>query len=785
MKILLPAFLCLISFSAFSQTKKYTVLFGKDGKLESPDYPTILHHAELTIDLSKTDIPKSKLIARFEEFLKVTSDTTHPFYNDFHWERKYMRSLIDSYDSSYVIGYDNWFNRYFPVLLNPAAAFKKLIWKKSSGDSVVVSGKLEIDGDEISKVEYNITIDDPDNQLVARHLAGTARLFKGIGASHLNYIRDVRKDVRNEANAIGNAFLIDSLDGRNFNLGLVERLKLFESQKNRIEGIYNHVLKENRDWIKSWIWYSRGKIVLNPFEVTSDTILVVNRWEEQIHELSEELKLWNTILREDPTKFAEVNHHISSISNRLSDLKTIPVNGGNLGSQYRAWMKQSSFKNKILYSGVWHVSSESAIQWMRHYDFDLDFADVSKAKSLPDMIASRDRMAVYVHNLKEGDKVRNVSTAAAFQPKSPLQITLEEIETQFTDAAKQAEKLAGIIPHGAFSMDGLLNFNQGLHWSQPASGLFDLSIPCDSALKQVLENIRFGSEDNYAMLGLLLFGCPDSIDIDGLVSLMEMQDRFQFMSQIYNLFHVEPLAEYRALMNEMRLTRSHMEWLLNQTTPPLKISLEDDETADFRTEVLMPEEKLDIAASSKVTYSVYHNSETEAELTKTYKKYHTAFFLPTIGLAYIPGDRTGSVFDPGTKQFMPGKRFDNIEAFAGVKFYPFKTNPVRKVSTTRLIRKNVSMHANFKRGNHFASKLFVTAGLGVKHQFLRNYYGGVGIDLIPGVNFHVGSNLILRKYYQLENAEIKREQQRPTGYLYFSFGFDPGIVASLTNIFIK
>ena len=785
MKVFILIYLCVVSPVAYCQN--YIILFDNDGKLKNETYPTIFYRSNVLMDFSNINISKSKLIKRCKNFLKEASTSKHPIFGELQWEQAYLTSIINSYDEkTHIVEFNDRPSKYSPINLESNSNAKKLIWKKESKDSIVASGNLIIDGNKLNKVEYSIVSDDNDNQLVARHLDSTSSFYKGISKAHLDYIRGMRKKARNVTNLISREYMADSLNKLSFNLGLTQQLELFEGQKKQISTIYWNVLNLNKDWIKSWLWYSGGKILLNPFEVTVDTTAILNGIDEQIIELEEELKLWNIVLHNDLSQFENINLEISLISNQISDLKIIRTDHHALGRQYELWINQASKKNKIHYSGVWHLSSKESIRWMNHYDINLDLKNVSKEGGDPNMVSDQDQMIEYVHNVKEGDNVRLVSSTAAFQPKSPLQLSLEEIEKQFSGLSGSGVKLSSLFSFK--SVNGFEPFKTSPQTSFFMDGSVDSSIvavPCDEAINGTLRNLRFDDPDKVEIIGTLIGNCTAETTKDYLLKLILIQDRFQYIYWIYSHFNVEPVAEYQALIDEMRETMDHMEWLLSQTKPPLKIDLKDDEMADFRTVALMPEEMLDITESSKISYSVFHNDEKEAALKSTYKKYRRAGFLPTIGLAYIPSERTGSVFDPAAKQFVAGKRFDNMEVLIGVKWYPIKTNPVRKIATTRLIRGNVGRSANFYRGNSFASKLFVTGGLGVRHDFLKNYYLGAGLDIFPGVNAHLGSNLILRKHYQLSNGEILREQQRPTGFWYFALSFDPGIVASLTNIFIK
>ncbi|MEZ4901188.1 MAG: hypothetical protein R2822_05205 [Spirosomataceae bacterium] len=66
------------------------------------------------------------------------------------------------------------------------------------------------------------------------------------------------------------------------------------------------------------------------------------------------------------------------------------------------------------------------------------------------------------------------------------------------------------------------------------------------------------------------------------------------------------------------------------------------------------------------------------------------------------------------------------------------------------------------RGNGHLNRLSAFVGLGVRYKFLRNYFVGVGYDIIPGLNVNVGLNTYIKRTYDIENGKLINSYERFT-----------------------
>jgi hypothetical protein len=817
MKLLLFVWIYTISCTAFCQSRKYTVHFAKDGKLADiqlnevskhpitpavSSFPTVLFEGELLMDLSAVEVKDSRYHEKLVELDKVLSASKIPLIQKLKTSvASDLTSLLRGYSATTHGFKYNAANINLPFNLVLKSSVKTLKCINCPGFVTSIPGQLQFKpSTKINNIDYAVQLEEFDNEILSEHLKSTNALYKGIGLIHENYLTGIRRKFQNEVNLIDEQFVSDSLGYKYYNIDLIRDIIRLQPQIKQINKIYDFVLEANEPWLLAWMWYTGGVIQLNPFNVSNDTILIRSRLDAQIFELEEELKTWHTLVAHDKADFEIVNKKITIVSSAIARLRRQRENSVTLSSKYKAWNEQVSKREKLLYSGNWQISSQDSIHWMHHFDAAGDYRYLSQKDSLPDKLSEFDNVVIEVHNVAEKVKIKVTPSLANFQPKSPLEITLKEIEDSFAGnvaGAKNLSKLLGnIIPASLsqISQSNILETSKRARYSvikNKGRAMVVLAPPatviCRENIRKALENLKFDNPDKVAIIGGLIDKCLGTEYNNNLRDLV-YANRAEFVLRLFQNFDIKAVEDYKIVINELDEVSSKLEWLLTQTKPILKIELKADETADFRTVTEFPEEKLEIEDSKEVIYSLFVNDEKEPELTKKYKKYKQTRFLPTIGLAFIPENRTGTTFDEATGQFTSGKRFDNIEALVGVKYYFLskkRTNPVQHIPTTRLIHNRISGDANLRRGNTVEHRFFVTGGLGVRHQFLRNYYLGAGGDIIPGINAHLGANFIFQRRYNLENGKILNEQERPRPYLYFAISFDPGIVASLTKIFIN
>lgn len=256
---------------------------------------------------------------------------------------------------------------------------------------------------------------------------------------------------------------------------------------------------------------------------------------------------------------------------------------------------------------------------------------------------------------------------------------------------------------------------------------------------------------------------------------------------IADIQNLENLKKNRAL------AINRLKWMEQQTNPISEIVLKDNDTPKYRTELFYPERKL-ANIENKKTYTIYANSKKDSlVLSDSYFKYKKVHFLPTVGVGFYPQMRLNSIYNETTKVFETDRFYNNVELFAGVKWYPFGINRSSDRKTSRYIRRKFNNETfklkgsstNFNRGNSWLNRVSATFSLGTSKQFLRNYNIGLGWDPIPGFNLQAGYNIYIQNTYEISNGLIKDQSIRPKGAFYTGISVDLGIANQISKLFTK
>ncbi|GAB4029815.1 hypothetical protein [Spirosoma gilvum] len=795
----------------------YTISFDKDGKIADGTFLTSAYPQDSILILSpKGKLPASAFVSSITSVSGKLADMAQNKNPPDCVCQPIPKALISSFtaltesltiaDANQVLEYNDS-DEYLPV--KQASDALRVI---ANGTALTSSPPcLKITNDP-SPVDYQLVQPKLDNEVVANHLKKTKKYYKGISPSSQLELLSLRRIYRANTPQLDSLLMRDSLQlsvcipckvSLSFHIEIVNKLVSLYPFIQLGESLYNKVLCDNQDWINRWLWYTGGEIRLNPFVVT-DPAPLIRQADQQITLVEKQLAVFQTYIECCPDR--EIEYKVAKVQadSLLKELNLLKAQREDLAGKvklYKDWVAELSVKSKPLYSGILPGSTTNTISWQHHYDAADQFNFVTPVNELPDLVAEDDRVVVLVHNVEKGDSISLKATEEAFTPKTKLEQGLEPFSEALAAAFKVVSPISGltnfikglgakrstvtrVVEEEAVMLRSDIKNSKGF---QKITGE-DFAEPQE--LRQQLINlgfdlkaIRFSNKtDLLAIQSALTDGQLKEV-ISSLIDLINSNDKAKFVQKAFFDLGEQDDVAYAELIAEYKTSQTHLGWLASQTEPILSVSLKDDDTPAFRTVIEYPEKKLDMTSSKKVTYQVFLNGNKEAETKRFYTKYTLARWWPTVGIVYVPGNRTGSVFNDSIGTFKPNDDFDNFEALVGVKYYFKKTNPVRDHKTSKLIKQKFGLQANIDRGNAFWSTMFLTGGFGVRHKLLRNYYLGVGGDITPGLSWQTGFNFIFQKRYQLENGRIKDEYERPKGYFYLGLSIDPGVVTNLINIF--
>ena len=782
-------------------------------------WPTLLTNRDIWFDISQIEQQSTLFYKRLQNLQPIlqqqgsilASSTSVPTLSPIDSLSSALGSLIsgiNAFTSAYPgkviqLRYEST-NTYLPLTLSSLDTTIRVVSQQLVGDvssTPAVSNTITVNT-ATEQIDYQVIRRDLDNEILGRHLAATRQYYVGIIPSHralLNQLGSLydRRGSRVDALLQADTAMM-ALGARSslpFNIDVVRELEPIEPTFTNIENLHKHILKANNKWLTRWLWYTGGQATLNPFPITDPSPrfaridLAVRDIDAAIAALTATTP---SLSHESPADIRArlTGRRVTLLAERDSVLAQ--------SRRFDVWQSAVAIGTHTLYTGSWHTSTVDKLNWFHHTDAADGFKRPKDTdKDLPDMLALTDEVICYTHNVKAGSNVTVTASPVAFTPTPALTNTLAEV------AGQLALGLAFATPATTLAVlfQSFIPLKQPITKTTSEVVVVGMFVPSYSSSKRRVAIYKYDVQHQLAYLFRYnkrgrLVAVLDSIakkpevsnkaELDSLSKRLTNASRSIFINVLYDRYRYQDQIDYDTLVQTYTERRQELAWLLVQTDPPAAWKIKVDKTPNFRTVVNRPEAKKLLTESSRVPYVLTLDGSKEPQAEGEYKKYKATRILPTIGIGYVLSDRTGTTFDEKTGQFVTANRFDNIEALVGVKWYPSfftKTNPARSMETRRLIQQQMGKGlANYNRGNTFLNTIFFTGGLGIRNQFLRNYYVGAGIDLVPGLSFHAGGNFIFQKRYQLESSRILSERDVPQGYGYIALSFDPAIVSSLIKI---
>ncbi|MCE7044059.1 hypothetical protein [Dyadobacter sp. CY312] len=811
-------FLLYFAHVSWAQTK---TVFDRNGRIAPSGLSPTVYKTGSTVcfDVSGIHVP----VSAFSKSVNSLIDSLHNYSGEFsEWYSEIYRhpgSLTDKLADNSVLRYNK--HDFFPFSVSgPGDAASKAIVLNSSEQSVS-SLTVADDDNSYRVVRYNF-----DNEILTKHLAETYKHYRGLPVNSRLLVDTLRTIARTGITRAEYYLYLDSLENRkeggisSFNHELISEISGFYPKLIQGGILYHNVIETNKPWIMSWLWLTRGVPRLNPFPVFNPEP-ALQRTELQRQLIEKELSLISQtasccLARTKPDE--SLLARSAELTERLVMLGRQGKTYSDLTPVYKQWLNEVSRDKTVLYSGNFAGSSAKKIRWIYSHDANSDFKLISDPEQIPKAIFMDDEVVVVAQNVAARDSVSLTSIEAAHKAETEFAQATGAFSGALTAAfsagtpAGLVGLLSSVVPGSSASDKSALmkpklsainiasrkklqtKFKDSIsNWNKEGKisdeGSYDLS---ESLRRKeineslLISNLTYSNREE--IIGFILQSRQDMKPSEPLpfadsLNKLLFTDKSNFVKLLYEWYKVADIVAYGEVVQDFIDNREKVIWLIDQTDPVSEIKRGPVLPALYSSVVSYPEARLEMASSKKVTYELFVNNGKQSAVRKSFTKYALSRWLPTVGITYVSGDRSGTVFNDSSGTFRPGQNFDNFEILAGVKFYFKKTNSTRDRATSRLIRKELGADVNVSRGNGFATSLFASGGLGVRHKFLRNYYLGLGGDVIPGLGLIAGFNFIFQKRYQLENSAVKNTIDRPRPYAFFGLSFDPVIVTNLINIF--
>ncbi|MCP9753891.1 hypothetical protein EGI26_01785 [Lacihabitans sp. CCS-44] len=512
-------------------------------------------------------------------------------------------------------------------------------------------------------------------------------------------------------------------------------LTLEDTRKELDSAITKLVIEPNKEILKASLLLSGSNPSFNPLGLPEKNLSSsISNSKSTIEKLEKQIKDRQT---------ANVKTHPPIDSDNLKKLEelyvSLDIEKKKLTGLEGQLTSFNSFKTSLKNNGTilneikFFISDSSEINWMRHYSDNNDIEIKNSEKLIPSLISDIDQISPTVHNIPKGTKVFSTETVKGYEIKTPFAEVVDGIIDQVLDTSLSNKKFSGLGNILAKEM-----------------------VPCDKNTNN--SNLKTGKDLKKLCQNIWNSKKNDSLDSLGILR-----------NEVSNFKNTSKLKEWHESIKI-----------------PVTLELPKTFSMDtlMRSEWIKPKSANGKKGANEISYSIKTNNGKTTdtlELSKKYKTYDLKRSWPFAGIAYVPSPRNTSVFDAATNTFVSNPNPEQLDILVGVKYYPFKGfNQTRTPKSKK--QTDYGFPYKYLRGNAFINSVSVSGSLSVRYKFLRNYFLGVGFDIIPGLNLQVGGNMYFQNRYELENGKLVKASERPLlNRGYFALTTDVSILGKLVK----
>ena len=181
-------------------------------------------------------------------------------------------------------------------------------------------------------------------------------------------------------------------------------IKQAKEISEKLQDLVGKVINANKCWMISWLWYTDGVPMLNPFGI-SDTTAQSNYLRSRIATLSADMAAYeHTGANGGELGIRKSQQMVIQLARELTFLKARLAQLPALNKAYTDKIAKLSVESKLLYQGEFYVSKPEEVIWMPQYDAANKYKNVVD-KQYPSLISELDQMRPLVINLKTKKEV--------------------------------------------------------------------------------------------------------------------------------------------------------------------------------------------------------------------------------------------------------------------------------------------------------------------------------------------------------------------------------------------
>ena len=558
---------------------------------------------------------------------------------------------------------------------------------------------------------------------------------------------------------------------------------------------------------KSWLWFTNGIFHVNPFGFTSadkewilesvDSVSM-ERYDSVIKRMIDSMakccdadaKKIEALLR------AKKGKELFLTINRYND----PILGINNLTEIE---ESKRIRNHILLP-VTQNKKDSAI-YIMHFNATDEYALRNK---IPKAVSEKEKVMVAVHNIPASTKVDIVDSKTVGVDKSSGELHVEGVVKDIGAAIGLLKPVAGIIP-GFFGAKPNIPQNPTIDpvnvdaatkntfngmpeitlYMQSSTG-FDTVTTInrrnikDSIILDYVEKLKSQNDTLAKLLEDSLIQYILDICLIQSIPLTADSATLRFLSN-------KLINDFTRIANNNLNRRNTIEQLLvdlhndalaiaailklsDRSLPPAALTEKTNKNPVFRTQILEPDLSEPPAVNKfqiKETKPKAGGGDTTAVVAKKEVRSGKLFLLQlSAGIGFTFSDFNAKLATANGTEIDVKTQDDQVRMVAGLHIYPWK-----------LFKQDDSFLA--LNNGRWRNRLYVFTGLGIPDP-LKNYYLGLGADLIPGFKLTIGVHFFRHYKYKLSNNQIVEENSAvKAAGPFVSFGIDPGTFAKALGFF--
>lgn len=234
-------------------------------------------------------------------------------------------------------------------------------------------------------------------------------------------------------------------------------------------------------------------------------------------------------------------------------------------------------------------------------------------------------------------------------------------------------------------------------------------------------------------------------------------------------------------------------WLATQTEP-LPYPEQENTEPIYQTIVneAIPEEK----RSYKINYNLgivsKNNSKDTTKMEFGYRVFKKQYIQFMAMAAFFPtakntiwdnkvNQRNVVSYDADKNTFTT-TTYKPYDIVFGAKIYPLGMN-IRSWLPKSALGKNKAYKSILKqRGDLIRNRFSILVGLSVSQKQLRNYFTGLGYEIVPGCGINTGLNFYSTPYYRVEQNQLIATKEHFKVACFLGFSFDPIVLIQAISL---